>query len=82
MAQVKIAISISADLLDVVDGIAGKMEIPRSRVVSLAIEDFVERKDHDELLEKINSSFSDKQALLEKRKRRKQMHRKIVKGTW
>ncbi len=82
MAQVKIAISISPNLLDVLDEIASEMEVPRSRVVSIALEDFIEKKDNAELLNKINSSLPDEEISVENRSKRKQMHRKIVKGTW
>lgn len=59
MAKVKTAISIDEQLLEETGNIAQELAIPRSQVVSLALEDFIQRYRNKQLLDQINEAYSD-----------------------
>jgi metal-responsive CopG/Arc/MetJ family transcriptional regulator len=59
MAHIKTAISIQKDLLERADSLARELNISRSRLVVLAIEELLERHENERLLKKINEAFSD-----------------------
>ena len=59
MRKVKTAISIDDRLLEATVDIAQELDIPRSQVVSLALEDFIRRYRNKQLLEQINDAYSD-----------------------
>ncbi|MHC1781192.1 MAG: CopG family transcriptional regulator [Anaerolineaceae bacterium] len=59
MAKVKTAISIDGDLLEETDTLAVELDIPRSRVVSLALEEFIQRHRNRKLLHQINEAYKD-----------------------
>ncbi len=59
MPKVKTAISIDDSLLEETDHIAQELAIPRSQVVSLALEDFTHRYRNKQLLAQINAAYSD-----------------------
>ena len=58
MAQVKTAISIGEILFQETEAIAQEMNIPRSQVVALALEEFVQRYRNRQLLEQINDAYA------------------------
>jgi metal-responsive CopG/Arc/MetJ family transcriptional regulator len=58
MSQVKTAISIHEGLFKEADSIAQEMNIPRSQVVAMALEDFVRRYRNKKLLEQINEAYA------------------------
>jgi metal-responsive CopG/Arc/MetJ family transcriptional regulator len=58
MPKVKTAISIENDLLEETIAIAQKLDIPRSQVVSLALEEFIRRYRNKHLLAEINAAYS------------------------
>ncbi len=59
MAKVKSAISIDDNLLEETGNIAQELDIPRSQVVSLALEDFIRRYRNKQILAQINEAYSD-----------------------
>jgi metal-responsive CopG/Arc/MetJ family transcriptional regulator len=59
MPKVKTAISIDEDLLEETNDIAQELDIPRSQVVSQAIEDYIQRYRNKQLLAQINEAYSD-----------------------
>lgn len=59
MASVKTAISLRKPLLEQADAEARKMKVSRSRLVSLALEEFLRRRENQELLERLNASYAD-----------------------
>ncbi len=84
MANVKTAISLQKTLFDQVDSLASEMNIPRSRLFVLALEEFIHRYQNKQLLEQINQAYSedpdlDEQVYLQQMKTQ---HRKIVEGEW
>ncbi len=84
MTNVKTAISLQKTLFDQVDSLASEMNIPRSRLFVLALEEFIRRYQNKQLLEQINQAYSedpdlDEQVYLQQMKTQ---HRKIVEGEW
>ena len=59
MPKVKTAISIDDRLLEETGNIAQELAIPRSTLVSLALEDFIQRYRNKQLLEQINMAYSE-----------------------
>ena len=59
MAQMKTAISVSKDLFQETDRIAHELNIPRSRVIALALEEFIRRYQNKKLIEQINEAYAD-----------------------
>jgi len=58
MAQVRTAISIGQALFEETDAIAQEMNIPRSQVVSMALEEYVRQYRNRQLLEQINEAYA------------------------
>jgi hypothetical protein len=61
-----------------------KMQVSRSRLFALAVEEFIQRHENRKLLEALNDAYddapdSDEQAL---RGRMRQRHRQLVEGQW
>ena len=59
MPKVKTAISIDDNLLEETGNLAQELAIPRSQVVSLALEDYIRRYRNKQLLAQINEAYSD-----------------------
>jgi metal-responsive CopG/Arc/MetJ family transcriptional regulator len=59
MPKVKTAISIDNTLLEETANLAQELDIPRSQVVSLALEDYIRRYRNKQLLAQINAAYSD-----------------------
>jgi metal-responsive CopG/Arc/MetJ family transcriptional regulator len=59
MAKVKTAISIDGSLLEETAHIAEELDIPRSQVVSLALEEYIQRYRNKQLLDQINEAYAD-----------------------
>lgn len=89
MASVRTAVSIHKSLFDQVEDLAHEMQISRSRLFVLAVEEFIERHrmeryQNQKLLEEINAAYKDapdsaEQDLQQHMRRR---HRELVKGEW
>ncbi len=84
MSNVKTAVSLEAPLFEQVEALAHEMQISRSRLVALALEDFVRRHQNQRLLERLNAAYNDapdpaEQALSQARRRH---HRRLVDGEW
>jgi len=84
MNSTKTAISLQKSLLDRVDTLAQELDISRSRLFTLAVEDFIQRHKNQKLLEAINSAYDDtsdpeEQIMLQKMRRK---HKELVKEQW
>jgi len=84
MASIKTAISIQKPLFEQVDALARELQISRSRLFVLAVEDFIQRYQNQKLLEAINAAYDDlpdqeEQTLCHKMR---QQHRRLVEGQW
>jgi metal-responsive CopG/Arc/MetJ family transcriptional regulator len=81
---IKTAISLQKSLFEQVETMAHELNVSRSRLFVLALEDFIRRYHNQQLLEQINRAYEDlpdpaEQAFLAKMRRQ---HRRIVKGEW
>jgi metal-responsive CopG/Arc/MetJ family transcriptional regulator len=84
MANIKTAISIQQSLFDQAEALAREMHISRSRLFALAMQDFLQRYENHQLLERINTAYTDtsdpdEQTLL---RRMRRYHRQTVEGEW
>ena len=59
MAIIKTAISLERDLFQKTDALASSRSISRSRVVTLALEEYHQRQESSALLEKINAAYDN-----------------------
>ncbi|HEX7395264.1 MAG TPA: hypothetical protein VF313_10090 [Anaerolineaceae bacterium] len=59
MSKVKTAISIDHSVLEETGNIAQELDIPRSQVVSLALEEYIRRYRNKQLLAQINDAYAD-----------------------
>lgn len=84
MATVKTAISIRKSLFEQVNDLAEELEVPRSQLFVLAVEEFIKRYQNRKILETLNEVYTngpgqDKQIL---REGMRQSHRRLVEGQW
>ncbi len=83
MATIKTALSIEESLFERAEALAEELEIPRSRVFSIALEQFLSRQDAKKLLNELNAVYSDAVARDEDEEAaRRAKHRGMVEGTW
>ena len=71
-------------LLERINDLAQELQVSRSRLFVLAVEEFIRRHENRRLLEALNDAYddgpdSDEQALRDKMRRR---HRQLVEGQW
>lgn len=81
---VKTAISIQESLFEQVNALAHELEISRSRLFVLAVEEFIQRYQNRKLFKAINAAYDDlpdpeEQAL---RHKMRQQHRRLAEGQW
>ena len=74
MATIKTAISIQESLFDQVNDLAEELQIPRSQLFALAVEEFIKRYENRSIFEALNKVYdgaldSDEDALLERMRR-------------
>ena len=82
MTTVKTAISLPASLFEQAETLAGEMQISHSFLIEIALEEFIRRRENQQLLEKINAACEaplseEEQVLLRKMSR---SHRLLVEG--
>lgn len=84
MAHVKTAVSLEKDLFQQLESLAEEMKIPRSRLFVLALQEFLRRRQNQQLLEQINAAYDEPLDLAEQalRQRMCHQHRQIVEGEW
>jgi metal-responsive CopG/Arc/MetJ family transcriptional regulator len=84
MAQIKTAVSLDRTLYEQVDVLAKKMKVPRSRLFTMALQDFLRRHDNEQLLQEINKAYPDEAdpARQTLRSGMRRIHRKILEGQW
>ena len=84
MTTVKTAISLPASLFEQAETLAGEMQISQSFLIQIALEEFIRRRENQQLLEKINAACEaplseEEQVLLRKMSR---SHRLLLEGQW
>ena len=84
MANTKTAISIDKSLFEEVETLAKELEISRSRVFALAVQDFIQQHKNEKLLDAINRAYNDHPDVEDKRytNRVRSKHRDLVKEQW
>ena len=84
MAQIKTAVSLDRSLFEQVDTLAHKMKVSRSRLLAMALEDFLRRHENVQLLQEINRVCRDEpeHARPTFRDGMRRIHREIVEGEW
>ena len=84
MAQIKTAVSLDKTLYERVDTLANKMKVSRSRLFTMALQDFLRRHDNEQLLQEINNAYQDEPDAASQTLRfgMRRIHRKMVEGEW
>ena len=84
MQNIKTAISIQKSLFEQAENLARKMKVSRSRLMAMALEDYIQRQQNRELLAQINKAYADEPDPAEQTLRRQAQrpHRRIVRGEW
>jgi len=84
MASKKTAISLGEETYARVAALARKMNVPRSRVFALAVEELLERHDALSLKAAIDRAYQDVPTAAEKQwlRHTRRRHRQLVEGDW
>ena len=84
MATVKTAISIQESLFEQVNDLAEKLQMPRSQLFTLAVEEFIERHENRAIFKALNEVYGAEadpdEDMLQKGMRRKQ--KQMVDRQW
>jgi predicted transcriptional regulator len=80
MASVKTAISIQRSLFDEVERLASEMNVSRSRIFSMAVEDFLQRYQNQRLLAELNQAYGSDLTMEEQKnmEEMRQQQRRVV----
>jgi metal-responsive CopG/Arc/MetJ family transcriptional regulator len=84
MTHVKTAISLPKALFDQADALARRLKISRSRLLSLALEEYLQHHTNKQLRERIDAAYGEEPDPAEQalRERMLAVHREIVEGEW
>ena len=84
MANVKTAISINKSLFDQVNKLADELEVSRSHLFVLAVEEFIQRYENEQLLQQINQAYDDLPLADEEQivQGMRSRHRNLVESEW
>lgn len=84
MPNVKTAISLQKPLFEQLETISRQMKVSRSRLLALALEEFIRRRENHQLLEKINHAYEAAPDAADQTHLRnmRRLHREVVEGEW
>lgn len=84
MPTVKTAVSLQHSLFAQVEDLARDLNVSRSQVVALALEEFVRRHQNRQLLDALNHVYDDSPEHDDPARTpaRRQQHRRVVEGEW
>lgn len=84
MTNIKTAISLQKSLFEQAEALADELQISRSRLFSLALQDFIRRSHNQQLFEKLNTVYKGETDTTEQtlRRRMRRQHRRVVEGEW
>lgn len=84
MGNVKTAISLNETLFEEAETLAHRMNISRSRLFAMAIAEYIQRHENNELLARIDAAFGDEPDVAETTLRRRYslQQRRLVEGEW
>lgn len=83
-ATIKTAISIQKTLFDQAEAVAQQLNISRSHLFGIALENFIKSYHSQALLNEINRAYEDWPDPIEQERltKMKRSHRKLVEGEW
>lgn len=81
---VKTAISMDAGLFEEAETMAGQMKVTRSRLIGMALDEFIRRHRNRAMLEQLNAAYADDtdKKSTDTARLRRASHRRQVEGTW
>ena len=84
MQAIKTAISIEKNLFDQAEDLARAMNVSRSKLFVIALQDFIEHQKNKELFAQINAAYADEPDVTDQslRKNARRQHRRIVEEEW
>lgn len=84
METVKTAISLHRLLFEQAEEIAKKMHISRSRLISMALEEYLSKMKNQDLLDRINSACDSEDDAAEKKLKQysRKTHKRLVEDGW
>ena len=84
MGSIKTAISVDESTYMRAEELARRLKMSRSKLYSLAMDDYLTREYHRELLAQINASCQNAEDLDDQKLKRgaRHTHRRMVEGTW
>lgn len=84
MENIETAITIQQSLFEQVEDLARQLNVPRSRVFELAVEEFVQRQENRQLLAQLNEAYADLSSTEESELLRQHgsSQRRRVEGEW
>ena len=84
MASVRVTIRLTKPLLERADAVARDMKVSRSRLIALALEDHLRRRETADLVERINAAYADGESAEEREFRRRMLlhTRQLLDGEW
>ena len=83
--SIKTAISMQEELFKEVNKLAGELQVSRSRLFVMAVQEFIEKKKSHNLLSQINNAFNDhpdSEEIKIQSKMRKKQAQKLEKESW
>jgi metal-responsive CopG/Arc/MetJ family transcriptional regulator len=80
----KTAVSLNETLFEEAETLAHRLNISRSRLFALAIEEYIRRHENSELLARIDAAYADEPDAAETAQRRRfsLQQRRLVEGEW
>ena len=84
MTNIKTAVSINESLFKRAEDLAYKLEVTRSKLVSIALEDYIRQYENKQLLKQINKTYDNKTSSDEQayQIRMKKYHKRFAEGEW
>jgi len=84
MSNVKTAVSLERSLFEQAEALADEMNVSRSRLFALALQDFIRRYENKRLLDNLNAVYEDDLDAEEQATLRAMLHlhREIVEDEW
>ena len=84
MSTIKTAISIQKALFDQVNELAAELQMPRSQLFVLAVEEYIKRHENRKILEALNEVYQDAPDPSEKvlRQGMQRKHRQLMDEEW
>lgn len=82
MRSVKTAISIEKPVFEQMDALAKDLKVSRSRLFSMAAQEFIQRRKNADLLDRINSAYDDMPEDESVVSKMRSKHYRIVKDQW